>query len=250
MRHMECVTPLSPVRSALRSKYFRSLGAACFLSFGLFTHGVHADSRFSKLPSISAEHLTFSSDGEEIIARSVVQLSPNGMKVFDFGDGHSAEIIQNFNDDRTWLINRIEQVVYEMPTSDGPWEHSQHALSHGTTSADVYESTSDGIKQLGLLSGVPCIGLNGQLAGSKVWRGQPVDVWNCKHMNKLISKQYFSHDWQIVVREHRIGSSIEELRSLQNVVFPTKHFNPKKNLRAADLRELLLGYPEISRFSE
>ncbi|MBX2838521.1 MAG: hypothetical protein KTR35_16805 [Gammaproteobacteria bacterium] len=233
------------------SSFFGYLSCSALLSLIVVNDGFAADPRFQQLPSISAEHVTLSSDGKEVIARSIVQLSPNGMKVFDFGEGHSSEVIQNFKEDKAWLVNRAQKLVYELPNQDYAESDEWSENRSSTVDKSEFKVTDDyDTKRLGLLSVEPCIGLDPESAGSKVWRGQKVDVWNCGANGQPVSTQYFSPDWRIVVREKRIGGSIEELRSLKRVAFPTKYFNPQKKFRLAKLRELLLGSEKISAFSE
>jgi len=56
--------------------------------------------------------------------------------------------------------------------------------------------------------------------------------------------------WCIVVREERFDGSIDELRRIESANFSENHFFPSEKLRKTDLRELMLGTPEIGGYSE
>jgi hypothetical protein len=195
------------------------------------------------IPSITAERLIRDTHTNEVLSRDLVQLSSEGLRSRQSLPDNHLELLQNFHDDRLWMMDWDRKIMHEVTAEDN--------LANNDSEAELFVAQQGDQPQSSVLAAEPCIDLNAVEVGLASWRGQPVTVWRCEFADgEPFSELFFNELWSLGVREERIDQTTIELVNIKPTKFISNNFYPPNYFRKTDFRELIFGSPEIGNYSE
>lgn len=199
-------------------------GGLCFSSSALKAETVNEVGLYSNIKrGFSSDILYLNERSGESSSGGRVILTKYGTKVFAkgmFGDSENGVYIQNFSQDRSWLIRPARQVYAELQS-----ENESH-------SDENIESTTGLALGSALMSTERCfsneLSLDSEsvrVVGEAIVAGYNVEVWLCE-LNEGTVEHYFSSRLGLVIRERWPNGDIATLKNVKEVDLAEAHFYP------------------------
>ena len=190
------------------------------------------------IPSISGVIRTYSNEYPDNYSETRFSMSPLGMRVTDAQS--EAEIIKNFGTKRVWLQDRKSRLQFEIDVEEfkAYFPELEHYLVGPETQSNV-------------LGAVACADWYGAIKGERVWRGQIVEVWECKEAEGLfVNKQYYNKNMGLVVMVQHPDSTVEEIRDVAIREFLTSDFFPDTQYKSVSYSEFANSTKHLNLYRE
>lgn len=187
------------------------------------------------MPSLSALHVNWHEPSGRELMSSSIEVSGSGLRVREHGSGSSHEMLQNFKEKKSWLIDHKRSISHLLQFVEIP---------------DFEELSTPG-SRASFLSPKPCGLLRAINQGSGVWRGRRVVAFHCLgDINELLSIEFIDTIYQIVVYRRSVDGYVDELRGLTNRSFDPSHFTPPVDYRYVGKDEFFFGAPALLQYSD
>lgn len=181
------------------------------------------------LPSLSAIHTSRHEPSDQEIMRVAIELSPLGLRVRELGAGSSQEMLQDFSEQRAWLIDHKRSVSHLLPLVESP---DLGAAAPGANAS--------------FLGQEPCGELFADDQGPGKWRGRLVTAFHCMDdTGELWSTDLIDDVHDIVVYSRTENGFVDELNNITEREFEQSHFVPPVEYRAIDKHEFFFGAPAL-----
>jgi len=185
------------------------------------------------LPSLSATHISWHEPSGRELLSSAIEISADGVRVREHGENSFQEMLQDFNGQRSWLIDHDRSM--------------SHLIEIDETTAAA-GSEPDEIPSF--LGPIPCGVLKADYQGPGRWRGRRVSAFNCVDESDVVLAVEFIDDiYKLVVYRRTSDGYIDELRGLTDRTFNESHFFPPSEYRSVDKQEFFFGASDLLPYS-
>jgi len=239
-RRAEGISPLTTMLSC--SVWCANRGVAVLMSAILLAGAqrAYAGEAVVNLAGILSADIVEEVSGREIREhRSHVWIAKAGLVVETKGiPGKSPRIVYvyNFDEDKSWIVSPEGKRYCE--------------LSNDSDEAEIVG---------GILSTMPCLGLESEQLEETQWNDQVVSVWQCRKQQRELGKHYYSPSYGVVVKEEGADGIVRELKQLDRlepeqmqeaVEGISGDFTPVKDYRAVTVNEFFFAKRPLEKYLE
>lgn len=177
-----------------------------------------------------------------------VFLSGHGMKLQKpdmFGTNKQGWTIQNFEQERTWVVQPERKIYALLPEADESNPETEQPVA-GLMATEVCPSAQQAdVKRI---TGSK-MQLGKRVIGTRVINGFNTVVWECAYPWYSV-KQFFSTELALVIREEYPSQHIAELRKIEMGQFGNDYFQPPAGWQEVSLEVFFLGAKSLETYIE
>jgi len=186
------------------------------------------------LPSFSASHIIWHERSDQELMSSAIEMSPHGLRVRGTGPNDSSEMLQNFVEEKAWLIDHDRGIAHELSMLEMP--------ELGRSSPGSAAS---------FLGPNPCGVLDAVNKGPGVWRGRRVTAFYCvDKTDEVVAIEFLDDIYEVVVYASTPDGVASEVRGLSEREFPQSHYYPPDDYRSVEKEEFFFGSPALKPYSQ
>ena len=175
---------------------------------------------------------------DEVIARYLVTMGDDGVRIDQRGQGASASIILNTRIDKMWLLDRRLNIAHEVPLQvKADFNESKMTGPEGFEKfdqPDVIESLA------AFIQFQPCAGLIAKQIANTNGEPDNIQLWQCSYGGDVIERQWFDASYGLVVRSDSFDGMQTTISNIQNVYVGAEYFSPSSEYQLSTFEDVLL----------
>lgn len=216
------------------------------------TVSANSDSRVANsvhtLSPLSARYLLIHKPSQEILASFNIMIGEDGLRIDQIGDGASGSVILNSHLDKMWLLDRGLKIFHEVPLQINNSDSTEIDSSGNERTNDELETQTGYFAAFIQLE--PCSGMQSEKLSDSESTPVHMQIWHCRHDNKIVEKQWFDNRYGFVVKSESFDGIVATINDIKTLPTLVEYFEPPSQYRKVALDEILLITQPLNTYNE